>query len=106
MKTDLEAIEDLRRRGADLSLEHDFFNYFLCWDEDSARHLTNWIVVWGYEASVIWPRGTHGWEVRAKVTIEPCESNVLTLRDEMEAMARRTGARYEGWEVEEIRRTM
>jgi hypothetical protein len=101
---DLEAIDELRRRGADLSQGHELFNYFLCRGEDCARHLANWITVWGYQARVMPPRGTHGWEVRAAVTMEPTPDNVLNMRREMEGMARRAGAEYDGWDIETPRR--
>jgi hypothetical protein len=87
---DLEAIDQLRRQGADLSQAHELFNYLLCRDEDGARRLANWITVWGYQARVMPPRGTHGWEVRAVVTIQPTPDNV--------------GAQYDGWEVERARK--
>jgi hypothetical protein len=99
---DLEAIEELRRRGADLSQAHELFNYFLCRDEDGARHLANWIEVWGYRAQVMPPRGTHGWEVRASVSLPPSPDNVLAMRDDMQRLARRAASQYDGWEVEEV----
>jgi hypothetical protein len=100
--TDLKAIDQLRQRGADLSLPHEVLNYFLCREEDSARSLANWMQVWGYEARVLPPRGTHGWEVRVIVRIEPSVDHVLEMRGEMERLARRFGGQYDGWEVEEV----
>jgi hypothetical protein len=103
---DLRAIDQLRQRGADLSQPHQLFNYFLCRGEDGARHLANWITVWGYRARVIQALGTHAWEVRAEVTIEPTPDHVLAMRGEMERIAQRLGAQYDGWEVEEVKRSL
>jgi hypothetical protein len=103
LDSDLEAVNQLRRRGADLSVTHDVFNYFICRDEDTARHLANWILVWGYEARVMLPKGTHGWQVRATASLEPTPDNVVVMRKDMERLAYRVGAQYDGWEVETVR---
>lgn len=100
---DIQAINQLRQRGADLSQVHDLYNYFLCGDEQSARRLANWVEVWGYRAKVVPPRASQGWEVRAQISIEPTPDNVFGMRGEMERLARKVGAAYDGWEVEEVR---
>lgn len=99
---DIQAINQLRQRGADLSRVHDLYNYFLCGDEQSARRLANWIEVWGYRARVVAPRGAAPWEVRAQISVEPTPDNVFGMRGEMERLAHRVGATYDGWEVEEV----
>ena len=69
-------------------------------DEDTARRLVNALQVVGLDPQLTAPDAPAGrWAVEAPAELEPTPDNLAELEAVMRAVARRSGATYEGREA-------
>jgi hypothetical protein len=74
-----------------------FLSVFTCDGEDSARRVANAVLVTGLAPELRAPRlPGEQWQVVAPAELVPTPANLAELREEMQALAERVGATYDG----------
>lgn len=95
--SDAEGLEEMRRRGVDLSKPCAFEFHLHFSSREVAVDAERAIVGEGYEAKVSGGPGLPVAIVCVKKSLVPTEAELLAVRMQLVALSRRYGGSYQGW---------
>jgi len=97
--TDAQALEELARSGSDLKKVHriDFFLHFPT--QKAAEKAQMQLIALAFETNIE-PGKTAGvWAIQASKSMYPIESDLMGLRDKLDAIAVAGRGGYDGWKA-------